>query len=304
MLGVVRNPTMTPTDEVVKQVADQMGVGHTFGLAPVGVFFGRDGRKESGVEADGPIFGGAGPRRRGCLAAGECMTGCRRNAKNTLVKNYLYLAEGQARRCIRKPRRSWCGHWATTGMPWTLCALAPGGPCGQRARSPPNRWCSRLGRGHAAATAQDAGRLRCDRRVSEPQPLGACSQQRITGQDHPPVYPHRCDALCSHCRSASVHALASLEPSSFLRCRSGTRAWCRSGSPGAIFDHWTLSVLTCRLAWRRADTITGTGSAPAGAHRRRAEVRLRSRGLGPEQLLVASSRSCRTPASRSARATR
>ena len=160
------------------------------------------------------------------------------------------------------------------------------------------------GRGHAAATAQDAGRLRCDRRVSEPQPLGACSQQRITGQDHPPVYPHRCDALCSHCRSASVHALASLEPSSFLRCRSGTRAWCRSGSPGAIFDHWTLSVLTCRLAWRRADTITGTGSAPAGAHRRRAEVRLRSRGLGPEQLLVASSRSCRTPASRSARATR
>jgi len=48
MLGVVRNPTMTPTDEVVKQVADQMGVGHTFDLAPVGVFFGRDGRKEPG----------------------------------------------------------------------------------------------------------------------------------------------------------------------------------------------------------------------------------------------------------------
>jgi cholesterol oxidase len=93
MLGVVRNPTMTPTDEVVKQVADQMGVGHTFRLAPVGVFFGRDGRKEPGVEADDPFFGGAGPRRRGCLEVGECMTGCRHNAKNTLVKNYLYLAE-------------------------------------------------------------------------------------------------------------------------------------------------------------------------------------------------------------------
>ena len=93
MLGVVRNPTMTPTDEVVKQVADQMGVGHTFDLAPVGVFFGRDGRKEPGVEADDPFFGGAGPRRRGCLEGGECMTGCRHNAKNTLVKNYLYLAE-------------------------------------------------------------------------------------------------------------------------------------------------------------------------------------------------------------------
>ena len=93
MLGVVRNPTMTPSDEVVKQVAEQMGVGHTFRLAPVGVFFGRDGRKEPGVEADDPFFGGAGPRRRGCLEVGECMTGCRHNAKNTLVKNYLYLAE-------------------------------------------------------------------------------------------------------------------------------------------------------------------------------------------------------------------
>ncbi len=93
MLGVVRNPTMTPLDEVMKQVAEQMGVGHTFSLAPVGVFFGRAGRKEPGVEAEDPFFGGAGPRRRGCLEAGECMTGCRHNAKNTLVKNYLYLAE-------------------------------------------------------------------------------------------------------------------------------------------------------------------------------------------------------------------
>jgi cholesterol oxidase len=93
MLGVVRNPTMTPSDEVMKQVAEEMGVGHTFGLAPVGVFFGRNGRKEPGVAAGDPFFGGAGPSRRGCLEAGECMTGCRHNAKNTLVKNYLYLAE-------------------------------------------------------------------------------------------------------------------------------------------------------------------------------------------------------------------
>ena len=93
MLGVVRNPTMTPSDEVVKRAAEEMGVGHTFRLAPVGVFFGRDGRREPGVEVDDPFFGGAGPRRRGCLEVGECMTGCRHNAKNTLVKNYLYLAE-------------------------------------------------------------------------------------------------------------------------------------------------------------------------------------------------------------------
>jgi cholesterol oxidase len=93
MLGVVQNPTMTPSDEVMQGVAAEMGVADTFSMAPVGMFFGRDGRKEPGVEAADPFFGGAGPRRRGCLEVGECMTGCRHNAKNTLVKNYLYLAE-------------------------------------------------------------------------------------------------------------------------------------------------------------------------------------------------------------------
>ncbi|HET9981614.1 MAG TPA: GMC family oxidoreductase [Ktedonobacterales bacterium] len=93
MLGVVVNPTMTPADVVMKQVAEEMGVGDTFTMTPVGVFFGRDGKKESGVEVEDPYFGGVGPRRRGCLEVGECMTGCRHNAKNTLVKNYLYLAE-------------------------------------------------------------------------------------------------------------------------------------------------------------------------------------------------------------------
>ena len=70
-----------------------MGVGDSFGMAPVGVFFGRDGRKEPGKEVADPFFGGAGPVRRGRIECGQCMTGCRNNAKNTLVKNYPYLAE-------------------------------------------------------------------------------------------------------------------------------------------------------------------------------------------------------------------
>jgi cholesterol oxidase len=89
MLGVVPNPTITPSDEVMREVAVEMGVGDTFGPTPVGVFFG-DG---PGVEAPDPFFGGAGPARRGCLQCGECMTGCRHGAKNTLLQNYLYLAE-------------------------------------------------------------------------------------------------------------------------------------------------------------------------------------------------------------------
>ena len=89
MLGVVENPTMTPSDEIMKAVADEMGVGHTFRMAPVGVFFGEG----PGVESPDPFFGGAGPSRTGCIECGECMTGCRHNAKNTLPKNYLGLAE-------------------------------------------------------------------------------------------------------------------------------------------------------------------------------------------------------------------
>lgn len=88
MLGVVRNPEVTPADEVMRSVAQDMGVGETFTLAPVGVFFGAPGQRV----AD-PFFGGAGPDRTGCLQCGECMTGCRYGAKNTLVKNYLALAE-------------------------------------------------------------------------------------------------------------------------------------------------------------------------------------------------------------------
>ena len=93
MLGVVQNPTVTPADEVMRSVAEDMGVGHTFTLTPVGVFFGRDGALEPGVTVPDPFFGGAGPDRTGCIQCGACMTGCRHNAKNTLVKNYLHLAE-------------------------------------------------------------------------------------------------------------------------------------------------------------------------------------------------------------------
>jgi cholesterol oxidase len=88
MLGVAVYPYVSPADEIVKKVAERMGVGGTFHHTPVGVFFG-----EPGETVADPFFGGAGPERRACLNCGECMTGCRHNAKNTLVKNYLHLAE-------------------------------------------------------------------------------------------------------------------------------------------------------------------------------------------------------------------
>ncbi len=91
MLGVEDNPTITPADKVMRDIAEEMGVGDTFSTTPVGVFFGQPGQK--GRDVPDPFFGGAGPTRTGCTECGACMTGCRVGAKNTLVKNYLYLAE-------------------------------------------------------------------------------------------------------------------------------------------------------------------------------------------------------------------
>ncbi|GAB1642300.1 FAD-dependent oxidoreductase [Krasilnikovia sp. MM14-A1259] len=88
MLGVTEQPSTTPSDVVIRQVAEEMGVGDTFRRTPVGVFFG-----EPGKTVPDPFFGGAGPARTGCTECGECMIGCRHGAKNRLDLNYLHLAE-------------------------------------------------------------------------------------------------------------------------------------------------------------------------------------------------------------------
>src|SRR5687767_37586 len=88
MLGVARNPKLWKADEVLKQIADERGMGHTFRATDVGAFFG-----DEGITVADPFFGGEGPERAGCRHCGGCMVGCRYNAKNSLPKNYLYFAE-------------------------------------------------------------------------------------------------------------------------------------------------------------------------------------------------------------------
>jgi cholesterol oxidase len=88
MLGVETNRYLSPADQALKKVSDRLGFGSTFQMAPLGIHFGEEGKT-----VEDPYFGGKGPARTGCINCGECMTGCRHGAKNTLVKNYLYLAE-------------------------------------------------------------------------------------------------------------------------------------------------------------------------------------------------------------------
>jgi cholesterol oxidase len=90
MLGVTRNPRLWPADEKCREIAQELGHGDSFEPLPVGVFFGEENKT-----IPDPFFGGEGPARTGCNFCGGCMVGCRYNAKNTLVKNYLYFAEKQ-----------------------------------------------------------------------------------------------------------------------------------------------------------------------------------------------------------------
>ena len=93
MLGVVVHEDDDPADQLLRELGEQLGVGDTYQKTPVGVYFG-----EPGKSVPDPFFGGEGPARTGCIRCGRCMVGCPHGAKNTLVKNYLWLAERRGAR--------------------------------------------------------------------------------------------------------------------------------------------------------------------------------------------------------------
>jgi cholesterol oxidase len=95
MLGATRNPRLGPADDCLRQLAQDGGQEDTFRATEVGVFFGPEGEP-----CPDPYFAGQGPQRSGCQQCGACMVGCRKNAKNTLPKNYLYFAEKQGARIV------------------------------------------------------------------------------------------------------------------------------------------------------------------------------------------------------------
>lgn len=103
MLGVAENRVLGPADRLLKRAAAETGCGETFYRTQVAVFEAGDG-ESPGITRPDPYFGGEGPARTTCIGCGGCMMGCRYNAKNTLDKNYLYLAEKRGARVFPETR--------------------------------------------------------------------------------------------------------------------------------------------------------------------------------------------------------
>jgi len=90
MLGAAPNPRLEIGDRILQDLARQIKRENEFQPTNAAVFFGSQDQ-----EVPDPYFNGLGPRRSGCNFCGGCMVGCRFNAKNSLDKNYLYLAMKQ-----------------------------------------------------------------------------------------------------------------------------------------------------------------------------------------------------------------
>lgn len=88
MLGTERHPYTSRSDRVMQDLAAGLGIPDRYHSVDAAVYFGKPG-----VTVQDPYFDGKGPDRTGCIQCGGCMLGCRHNAKNTLDKNYLHLAQ-------------------------------------------------------------------------------------------------------------------------------------------------------------------------------------------------------------------
>ena len=156
MLGVVENPCEGPVEEIMRAVADDMGVGHTFRKTPVGVFFGRPD-PATGAAAAGagrswsPTRSSAAPGRRAPAAPSAATA---------------WSAAGSA------PRTRWSRTTSPSPSGWgrgsSRCA-----PSSTSARSTP-----------ADPTAGFAVTHRADRRLAAPGPADGHGRPGRAGRRH------------------------------------------------------------------------------------------------------------------------
>lgn len=118
MLGVVEANAATPADGVIAAIARHFDAAATHHPVQVGVY-----RGEARTRVPDPFFGGLGPECVGCRECGGCMVGCRYEAKNTLDRNYLFLAERAGARVL--PEHEAIDLEQTTDG-WTVTTARPG----------------------------------------------------------------------------------------------------------------------------------------------------------------------------------
>lgn len=126
MLGAQPTTLVTPADRLLRSIAEERGIAEAYEHPHVAIFMG-----EPGKTVPDPYFGGEGPDRTGCILCGACMTGCRHNAKNTLDKNYLYLAR---KRGLTLHADTEVVHVAPATDGYTLRALQGGSYFGRETR--------------------------------------------------------------------------------------------------------------------------------------------------------------------------
>ena len=128
MLGVNEVPSDTPADKYIHDLADHLGVADSYHRTPVGVWFGKPGER-----VPDPYFGGEGPDKVGCTHCGSCMVGCKVGAKNTLDRNYLYLAEKNGARVY--PDTQVVDLEPLAGGGWRVTTAKPGAWLRKRTRT-------------------------------------------------------------------------------------------------------------------------------------------------------------------------
>lgn len=161
-LGVERANGDTASDRVIRRIADRLGVEDTFHAVDVAVH-----RGEPGVTVDDPYFGGVGPTRTGCIECGGCMVGCRHEAKNTLDRNYLYLAERGGARIL--PEHQVVDVAEDAEGRWTVTTQRPGAWVRKRRRTFTAR--------HVVFSAGGLGTTKLLLRLRDAGRLGAASDR-------------------------------------------------------------------------------------------------------------------------------
>ena len=223
------------------RLAADLGVSDTYHRTPVGVWFG-----EPGTRVPDPYFGGEGPDKVGCTGCGACMTGCRVGAKNTLDRNYLYLAERNG--AVVHPDTQVVDLEATEGGGWLVHTDRSGAVLRHRRRT---------------FVARERGLLR--RRARHAQAAPAAQGGRAPAAGVGPARRCRAHQQRGHRRGRGPHAEARAAPRAWRSPRRSTPTTPPTSSRSATRRARTPWACSPRSSWTAAARSPASCASSAGS---------------------------------------